>query len=68
MLNAQLTIWKAILPAKLVLWQHPSITLMLVSLLLFAISATLQRVGTKRDPAAPKPTPIAFAETEGDYR
>ena len=66
--SSMLNLWKLLLPLKVTLWQHPSLTLILISFALFAISAALQRAGRRRVPSVAKQSQIAFADGRGELR
>ena len=68
MTNSILSVCKMLLPLKLILWQHPSFTLILISLVMFAFSAILERGGTRRNRATAKAGQIAFTNGSGEVR
>lgn len=66
--NSILTVCKLFLPLKLILWQHPSVTLILIALVMFALSAALERGGTRRSRSTAKAAQIAFTNGNGEIR
>jgi hypothetical protein len=68
MLNVLMIVYKLLLPIKILLWAHPSFTLILISLVLFGSSVLLERGLERSDRRAGKTSTIAFGETRGELR